>query len=50
MGAIVKKAEALKDSTNMVDYVRAQNWDGALPQTMMGGDQSVLWKMGAGGK
>ena len=45
--AIKKKAEALKVSTTLVDYVRAQQWDGKMPQTMMGSGQNVLWNMGS---
>lgn len=46
--AIKKKAEALKQSKVLVDYVRAQQWNGQMPQTIMGGDQSILWNMGSG--
>lgn len=43
--AIQKKAEAIKTNKVLVDYIRAQQWDGKMPTTMMGSDQSVLWNM-----
>ncbi|MGB0835017.1 MAG: SPFH domain-containing protein [Psychrobium sp.] len=43
--AIQKKAEAIKTNKVLVDYMRAQQWDGKMPTTMMGSDQSVLWNM-----
>lgn len=43
--ALQKKAEALSESRLLVEYVRAQQWNGQMPQTIMGGDQSVLWNM-----
>ena len=43
--AIKKKAEAIKNNKVLVDYMRAQQWDGKMPTTMMGSDQSVLWNM-----
>lgn len=43
--AIKKKAEALSESHLLVDYVRAQQWNGQMPQTIMGSDQSILWNM-----
>lgn len=43
--AIKKKAEALNDSNVLVEYVRAQQWNGQMPQTIMGGGQNVLWNM-----
>ncbi|QYJ98593.1 prohibitin family protein [Shewanella alkalitolerans] len=43
--AIKKKAEALRESQTLVDYVRAQQWNGQMPTTIMGSDQSVLWNM-----
>lgn len=43
--AINKKAEAIKESRVLVDYVKAQQWDGKLPTTVMGSDQAVLWNM-----
>ena len=43
--AIQKKAEALKQSHLLVEYVRAQQWDGKMPQTMMGEGQNILWNM-----
>ncbi|GIU45500.1 SPFH domain-containing protein [Shewanella algidipiscicola] len=43
--AIQKKAAALRESQTLVDYVRAQQWNGQMPTTIMGSDQSVLWNM-----
>jgi regulator of protease activity HflC (stomatin/prohibitin superfamily) len=43
--AMMKKAQALKTNKNLVDYVKAQQWDGKLPTTMMGGNQDILWNM-----
>lgn len=43
--AINKKAAALKQSHVLVEYVRAQQWNGQLPVTMMGEGQNVLWNM-----
>ena len=43
--AIQKKAEAIKANKVLVDYMRAQQWDGKMPTTVMGSDQSVLWNM-----
>ena len=43
--AIKKKAGALGDSNMLVEYVRAQQWNGQMPQTIMGGGQNVLWNM-----
>lgn len=44
--AIKKKAEALSESNLLVDYVRAQQWNGQMPQTIMGDGQNILWSMG----
>ncbi len=43
--AIKKKAEAIKTSKVLVEYVKAQQWDGKLPTTVMGSDQGILWNM-----
>lgn len=43
--AIQKKALAIKNNQVLVDYMRAQQWDGKMPSTMMGSGQSVLWNM-----
>lgn len=44
--AIKAKAAALRTSKTLVDYVRAQQWDGSLPSTMIGGNGSnILWKL-----
>jgi len=45
--AIQKKAESLKQSDLLVEYVRAQQWNGQLPQTIMGEGQNILWNMGS---
>jgi regulator of protease activity HflC (stomatin/prohibitin superfamily) len=42
---ITKKAQAIKSNKTLVDYTKALQWDGKLPTTMMGGDQSILWDM-----
>ncbi len=43
--AINKKAEAIKASSVLVEYVKAQQWDGKLPTTVMGNGQDILWNM-----
>jgi regulator of protease activity HflC (stomatin/prohibitin superfamily) len=43
--AINKKASALNQSATLVDYVRALQWNGQMPQTIMGSGQNVLWNM-----
>lgn len=43
--AIKKKAEAIKTSRVLVDYVKAQQWDGKLPTTVMGEGQGIMWNM-----
>ncbi|WP_448565744.1 SPFH domain-containing protein [Thalassotalea ganghwensis] len=43
--AMQKKAESLKASKLLVDYVKAQQWDGKLPTTVMGDGQDILWNM-----
>jgi regulator of protease activity HflC (stomatin/prohibitin superfamily) len=43
--AILKKAEAIKNNATLVDYMRAQQWNGQMPTTMMGEGQSILWNM-----
>ncbi|TKB49665.1 SPFH domain-containing protein [Ferrimonas aestuarii] len=45
--AMKKKAEAISKSPLLVEYVRAQSWDGKMPSTMMGADQNVLWNLQA---
>ena len=45
--AIQKKADSLKQSDLLVEYVRAQQWNGQLPQTIMGEGQNILWNMGS---
>jgi regulator of protease activity HflC (stomatin/prohibitin superfamily) len=43
--AMLKKAQAIKASKTLVEYVKAQQWDGKLPTTVMGSDQGILWNM-----
>jgi regulator of protease activity HflC (stomatin/prohibitin superfamily) len=43
--AMLKKAQAIKASKTLVEYVKAQQWDGRLPTTVMGNDQGILWNM-----
>ncbi len=43
--AIKEKALAIKNNATLVDYMRAQQWNGQMPTTMMGSDQNVLWSM-----
>ncbi|SHH94101.1 SPFH domain-containing protein [Ferrimonas marina] len=45
--AMTQKAKALANSDRLVDYVKAQQWNGQMPSTMMGADQSILWNMSA---
>ena len=40
-----KKSESLKTSKLLVEYVKAQQWDGKLPSTVMGNGQDILWNM-----
>ncbi|MEM7193337.1 MAG: prohibitin family protein [Pseudomonadota bacterium] len=43
--AIAAKAKALQQSDLLVEYVRAQQWNGQMPSTIMGSDQNILWNM-----
>jgi len=43
--AIRAKAQALRVSQTLVDYVRAQRWNGQLPTTMLGGESNILWNL-----
>jgi regulator of protease activity HflC (stomatin/prohibitin superfamily) len=43
--AMTKKAQAIKSNSTLVDYVKAQQWDGKLPTTVMGSGQDILWNM-----
>ncbi|MCO7226921.1 prohibitin family protein [Pleionea sp. CnH1-48] len=45
--AIEAKAKAIAKNNTLVEYVRAQQWNGQMPTTLMGADQSILWNMGA---
>ena len=43
--AILEKAKSLQKSKTLVEYTRAQQWDGKLPTTIMGEGQSILWNL-----
>jgi len=43
--AMKKKADAIKANKTLVEYVKAQQWDGKLPSTVMGNGQDILWNM-----
>jgi len=43
--AMLKKGQAIKANKTLVEYVKAQQWDGKLPSTVMGGGQDILWNM-----
>jgi regulator of protease activity HflC (stomatin/prohibitin superfamily) len=43
--AMQKKAEAIKNNATLVEYIRAQQWNGQMPTTVMGADQNVLWSL-----
>lgn len=43
--AIRMKAKAIEENATLVEYERALRWNGQMPQTIMGGDQQVLWSM-----
>jgi len=43
--AMMKKAQAIKTSKTLVEYIKAQQWDGKLPSTVMGNGQDILWNM-----
>ncbi|MFD2167429.1 SPFH domain-containing protein [Thalassotalea euphylliae] len=43
--AIREKAEAIKTSKVLVEYVKAQQWNGQMPTTVMGDGQGILWNM-----
>ena len=43
--AMQKKAEAIKSNQMLVEYVKAKQWDGRMPTTIMGSDQGILWNM-----
>lgn len=43
--AMLKKAEAIKANKTLVEYIKAQQWDGKLPTTVMGSGQDILWNM-----
>jgi len=43
--AMLKKAAAIKANKTLVEYIKAQQWDGKLPTTVMGSGQDILWNM-----
>lgn len=43
--AIRAKAEALRNNPLIVELTKAQNWDGKLPQTVLGEGQNLLMNM-----
>ncbi|MCP4988160.1 MAG: prohibitin family protein [Colwellia sp.] len=43
--AMKKKADAIEANKTLVEYVKAQQWDGKLPTTVMGSGQDILWNM-----
>ena len=43
--AIKAKAASLSQSKTLVEYVKAQQWNGQMPTTIMGSDQNVLWSV-----
>jgi len=43
--AMQKKSAAIKNNKMLVEYVKAQQWNGQLPTTVMGSDQGILWNM-----
>lgn len=43
--AMKKKAEALNNNKTLVEYTKAQQWNGQMPTTIMGEGQGVLWNM-----
>lgn len=45
--AIREKAKSIQTSQILVEYERAQRWNGQMPQTMMGANTSVLWGLGS---
>ena len=42
---MLKKAQAIKANKTLVEYVKAQQWDGKMPTTVMGTGQDILWNM-----
>lgn len=40
--AIQARQDALSDNPLYVDFIRAQNWDGALPMTILGDSPDLL--------
>lgn len=43
--ALKLQAEALKASPEVIEYIRARNWNGQMPQTMLGSESSVLFSL-----
>ena len=42
---MLKKSKAIKNNKILVDYVKALQWNGQMPTTVMGGGQDILWNM-----
>lgn len=42
---ILKKSEAIKENKMLVEYIKAQQWNGQMPTTVMGSGQDILWNM-----
>mgnify|MGYP000064797832 CR=1 FL=1 len=40
-----KKSNAIKNNKMLVEYVKAQQWNGQMPTTVMGNGQDILWNM-----
>jgi regulator of protease activity HflC (stomatin/prohibitin superfamily) len=40
-----KKSNAIKNNKILVDYVKALQWNGQMPTTVMGSGQDILWNM-----
>ena len=43
--AIRQMGTAIKNNPHIADYMRAKNWDGKLPTTMMGSDSGMLFQI-----
>lgn len=43
--AMKAQAEAVASSPALVEYIRAKNWNGQMPATMMGSTPDILWSM-----
>ncbi len=43
--AMEAKADALKANASLVDYVKAQQWNGQMPQTMLSDGTNLFWTL-----